>query len=221
MLPRLKMIIAAFYTIGCEFEGEQKALGDAWFVLYPSIVDFVVIYASLLNMVAKIFRRRMNDWIFPITIVTLSAMHLFRQSIAELSFLNLGGRIHALMEAAEFDQLTLIQMLSPDIAFRMNGNVAMVLWFKLLLLSCSILSLLCSTNMAASSKQSQRYTLCCCEIALKIRACNVGGIGRSNDPYLIAGHGQLLSSYELVRLGYVIVGGRCVMTMADWWISRL
>lgn len=38
----MKMILAAFYTVGCDFEGQQQALGDAWFVMYPSMVDFVL-----------------------------------------------------------------------------------------------------------------------------------------------------------------------------------
>lgn len=53
MIPRLKMIITAFYTIGCEFEGNQRALAYSWFVIYPSIVQIVLIYCSLFNVLPK------------------------------------------------------------------------------------------------------------------------------------------------------------------------
>lgn len=71
MLPRLKLITAAFYTIGCEFEGDQKALSESWFVIYPSIVGIVFISSSLINFFAKVFRRRMDDWTITISIVLL------------------------------------------------------------------------------------------------------------------------------------------------------
>lgn len=90
------MILAGFFTVGCAFEGQQKALEDAWFAIYPSIVDLVFIYASLLNTLAKFVRRRMSDWVFPFAIVTLSAMHFFRQTISGLQ-----GRMATLVGSEE------------------------------------------------------------------------------------------------------------------------
>lgn len=56
MIPRFKRILAAFYSVGCVFEGDQRALSDSWFVMYPAIVDIVLVYAGLVNALARITR---------------------------------------------------------------------------------------------------------------------------------------------------------------------
>lgn len=221
MLPRMKTILAAFFTVGCNFEGPQRALADAWFVMYPSIVDLVLIYASLLNMMAKILRRRMNDWVFPYMIVALSAMHYFRISISSNSHLHIGGRMSMKIASDEFERLTPFDMLSADVALRMGGNVPAVLWLKLLVLSLGVVSLLLSDSMTRQSKRSQAHESCGAEQALNIRACNIGGIGRSRSHELDP-NGQkrahMLNAYELVRLGYLILGDRYLVTIEDWLI---
>lgn len=213
MAPHTKTILAVFYTVGCNFEGEQKALADAWFVIYPSIVDFVLIYASILNTVAKCFRRRMSDRIFPFTIVTFSSLHFFRQEICSNAFFNIGGRTSTKIASHDFDQLTVFDMFSADVALRMGGNVAALLWLKLLILSASIALLLVSDNMSLQSKRSRGLKSCNFEQALKIRACNVGGIGLYR-----AQTANTLSSYELIRLGYVVFGSRYLMTVDNWLV---
>lgn len=221
MLPRLKMILAAFYTTGCYFEGSQQALGDAWFVMYPSIMDFVLIYASLLNMMGKILRRRMNDWMFPFTIVTLSVMHYFRQRISFNSLLQPQGRMSTIADSQEFEQLTVFDMFTPDIALRMGGNVPIVLLLKLLILSLGVLPLCLSGNMSLQSKRSRTHKSCGAEKALNIRACNIGGIGQSSgQAYMKEGNKivNVLSAYELARLGYLILGDRYMMMIEDWLI---
>lgn len=222
MLPRLKMILAAFFTIGCQFEGDQRALGDAWFVMYPSIVDFVLIYASLLNMIAKLLSRRMNDWVFPFTIVILSVMHYFRQMAANrLKFLSFGGRVTTLVPSDEFERLTSIDLFFPDVARRMSGNVPFIMWLKIAILALSILSLVFSESVALHSNQSRDHESCIVEQALAIRACNVGGIGRFSTHKNTADGEKcinVLSSYGLIRLGYLVVGGRYLMKTEDWLI---
>ncbi|GAB9477803.1 hypothetical protein Gpo141_00014955, partial [Globisporangium polare] len=52
LLPRLKTTLAAFFAVGCFFEGDQKALAEAWFVVYPAIGEFVLFYFSLLSLLA-------------------------------------------------------------------------------------------------------------------------------------------------------------------------
>lgn len=83
MLPRLKMILTGFYSIGCEFERDQPALAESWFVMYPSIVDFVFILASLLNTLTKVLRRHMSDWTFMLIVLRVSAIHFFRVNITQ------------------------------------------------------------------------------------------------------------------------------------------
>ncbi|GAB9477807.1 hypothetical protein Gpo141_00014960, partial [Globisporangium polare] len=52
LLPRLKTTLVAFFAVGCFFEGDQKALVEAWFVVYPAIGEFVLFYFSLLSLLA-------------------------------------------------------------------------------------------------------------------------------------------------------------------------
>ncbi|TMW65283.1 hypothetical protein Poli38472_007925 [Pythium oligandrum] len=61
LLPRLKTMMAAFWTSGCYFEGQQRALGEAWSVIYPSIGETVLLFHSVLNLLAKVLRRRVSD----------------------------------------------------------------------------------------------------------------------------------------------------------------
>uniref|UniRef100_K3WS14 Uncharacterized protein n=1 Tax=Globisporangium ultimum (strain ATCC 200006 / CBS 805.95 / DAOM BR144) TaxID=431595 RepID=K3WS14_GLOUD len=53
LLPRLKTNLAVFSTIGCRFEGSQRALDDAWGVMYPGIAEFVLMFYSFLNLIAN------------------------------------------------------------------------------------------------------------------------------------------------------------------------
>lgn len=213
------MIQAAFYSVGCFFEGSQQALGSAWFVMYPSIVGFVLMYASLFNMLGKIFRRRMSDWVFPYIIAALSIMHYARQKVSGSSLLNTGGRMSTLIESLEFEQLTVLDMLLPDIALRMGGNVPIVLQLKLFIFSLALLPLCFSEIMSLQSKRSKAYKSCGAEKALNIRACNIGGIGCSIiHKYTSDGQTrtQMSSAYELTRLGYLVLGDRYVMKIEDW-----
>lgn len=213
MAPRLKMILTVFYTIGCSIEGAQKALSESWFVMYPSIVDLVLIYASLLNTIARFFRRRVRAWVFPIMIVALSTMQYCRHRLCALPFFSLSGRLSTIIDSAEYEKLTPFDMLSHDVAVRMGGNAPMILWTKLLILSLSIFSLLLPDNMTELCDQSGNPILSEAEKILKMRTNNVGGIGRPRSR-----KAKILSSYEVLRLGYVVFGGHYLMTVEDWLI---
>lgn len=220
MLPRMKMILAAFYSVGCEFEGDQKALGDSWFIMYPSIVDIGFLSASLLNMVAKVFRRRVNSWTFGFTILTLSGIHWFRVSIAQSPLFKIGGRVTVLIGSEEFKQLTLLDLFDAKNAMRMNGNVTSLLLLKLMVILLGFFLPLIgfSDKMGLHSKQSRATTPCAIEKALAIRACHVGGIGQSSIYEHLGNTRVMLNSYELIRLGYIVVGNRYLMTWDNWFV---
>ncbi|KAL3661634.1 hypothetical protein V7S43_013393 [Phytophthora oleae] len=77
------MTLAVFWTVGCRFEGQQAGLAESWFVMYPGIANFVLIFFSLLNFGAKTLRRRISDALFTPTVVFLCLLHYFRLEIAE------------------------------------------------------------------------------------------------------------------------------------------
>lgn len=220
ILPRLKTILATFHTIGCEFEGDQKALGDSWFVMYPAIVEIVLIFNSLLNVLAKVFRRRMRDGMVAATIILLSSMHYLRAHIGESKWFGFDGRISTVVVSDEYDELSLISFLSLSGALRMNGNVRSLLAMKLVILLLNVMPLLFSANMSLQSKMSMSHRCCGIEKALSVRACNVGGIGLSrmydslidcDDRVVVA-----MNAYELVRLGFVVVGNQYLMSWDNW-----
>lgn len=221
MYPRLKMIMAAFLSVGCEFEGPQAALVNSWFVMYPSIVDFVLIYASLLNSLAKILRRRMSDSMITPTIIALSLMHFCRGSIAKSPFFVVSGRLHTIIQPNEFDSFTTFDLFKPTNAMRMGGNSASILIAKLVVVAINLLPLLFSENMSTQSKRFRSSRLCRVEKTLTIRACNVGGMGQSTFYHVCQGLALkpvLLNSYEVTRLGYVVIGGRYLITWDSWMI---
>lgn len=89
LLPRLDIILSAFFTIGCKFQGGQAAFSDTWFVMYPSIIELMLVFYSIVNTVAKVTRRRVSDALFAPTVIALSLLHFFREELAQLSWLHL------------------------------------------------------------------------------------------------------------------------------------
>lgn len=223
MIPRLKTALAAFFTVGCEFTGEQRALSDSWFVMYPSIVAVILVYCSLLNLLAKVTRRRMNDWTVAITIFALSAMHWCRHDIAQSQKFGFDGRLNTVVMSDDIEAATLLDFFTTDLALRLNGNVTLLFQMKLVLIGLNLLPLIRSTNMSLRSKRSRSHRSCAVEKALAIRACNTGGIGRSGLYETRSGSTgrekpvTMLNAYELIRLGYVVIGDRYLMTWESWF----
>lgn len=218
-LPRAKMIIAAFCTVGCAFEGDQLALSDAWFVMYPAIVNMVLLHSSVLNVVAKVFRRRVASWHIPGTIAFLSLMHWQRYQIASSGWFGFDGRLTTLVTPYEFEAMSLLELLTPSASLRLNGNVRSLYLFKLLVLLLNTLPIVLSRNMSLNSKQSRAHISCESEMTLSVRACNVGGLGFSGLYELYSAGTKpklMLNAYELVRLGFIVVGDTYLMTWESW-----
>lgn len=233
MLPRLEMLLTVFFTAGCEIEGDQNALTASWFVMYPCIVEFVLLYCSILNVIARIFRRRMGSSFVIPTIVALGGMHWLRSDIGASKLFGYGGRVSTIVTSKELDSLGLVDFFTTDVALRLNGNIKSLYLIKLSLLAINLIPLVLSRNMTRSSKLSRNHRSCGAEHALSVRACNIGGYGLSTmyetatatDPTGVQKKIQVLSAYELVRLGYVVVGGRFLMDWSNWsklvWMTSL
>lgn len=224
LLPRLKMILAAFFTLGCEFEGPQQALSDSWFVMYPALVEMVLVYSSLLNILARAIRRRMSCWPVTVTILMLGALHWIRSAIGASQRFGFDGRVSTVVSVEEFNALTVLDLFTTDAALRMNGNIVSIFTIKLILLAANGLALIFSEDMTTSSDRSKGHRSCGIETALAVRACNVGGYGRStlyinlNSRSSTTGTILALNPYELVRLGYVVVSDRYLIALHDWMI---
>lgn len=227
LLPRLSVILSAFFTVGCAFEGDQIALGDSWFVIYPAIVEIVLIYSSVLNILAKIIRRRTNSAATSAIIMMLSLAHWLRFFMIDKRWIGYAGRITAVVSSSEFQSTTLLDYFTSDIALRLNGNVKILFWLKLALLLSNALPLLFSVNMSPNCKRSTRHQSTAIEKALCVRVCNLGGMGTSlmyeycNMRMTNGTPLEVLNPYELVRLGYVVVGNRYLLSWENWFLLLL
>lgn len=223
LMPRLKTTLAAFFTIGCKFEGNQSSLSENWFVMYPAICEFMLFYYSILNMVAKMIGRRVSDVCFGPTIMFLCLLHYLREEFGQAGWFHIDGRVETLVQSAEFNDLRLFDFLKSGVALRLNGNATELFALKLVVVAINVLPLFIRwQSTSLKSRISKRNAPCDIEKALAIRAPSVGGLGRSEIYDSSDQQGSdttgfsTLSSYEIVRLGYVVIGGKYLLSIADW-----
>ncbi|RLN82981.1 hypothetical protein BBJ28_00019568 [Nothophytophthora sp. Chile5] len=230
LLPQLKTALAAFWSVGCQFEGSQLALVETWFTMYPSIATCFFFYYSLLNLAAKVTRRRISDALFAPSVIFLSLLHYFRFAIAASGWFGFDGRLETLVYSDEVRQMKLHEFFVSDLAWRINGNATPLIAIKMAVLGINLLPLLLSRPLPVLRRPGEG--LSGIEQALGVHAANVGGLGKS----IVYIHSDLepsaasisavapapakrklaLTSYELVRLGYVVYGGRYVLSFEDW-----
>lgn len=175
-------------------------------------------------MLARIMRRRMNSAATPVTIMLLTLAHLLRFVMAEMRWFGYDGRITTVVSSSEFESTTLADFFSSNIALRLNGNVKVLFSIKMVPLLSNAVPLIFSENMAPDRARSRHHRLCEIEKALSIRVCNLGGMGTSSLYECCTAkekHGkplEVLNPYELVRLGYVVVSNRYLISWEDWFV---
>ncbi|KAG7389843.1 hypothetical protein PHYPSEUDO_009356 [Phytophthora pseudosyringae] len=223
LLPHLKVTFASFWTAGCYFEGEQNALSESWFTIYPGLVEFCLVCYSLLNIFAKITRRRITDMFFAPTLALLCLLHRIRIPLARSGALpGVDGRVTTQVHSTEMQELRLVDFFISDVGSRMDANLALLMSLKLVLISLNLLPLVFAPYMPPAKQPDSG--LKGVERSLAIRASNGGGLGCS--PVYLYGDDALdakgertkvaLNSYELVRLGYVVFGGQFLLTFDAW-----
>ncbi|GMF25423.1 unnamed protein product [Phytophthora lilii] len=117
MLPQLKMTLAAFWTVGCHYQGQQSALANAWFTVYPAIAQLLIMYFSLLNIVAKTTRRRMSNILLGPSVFLLCLLHFYRGDLAASGWLSgVDGRISTVVLSDEIKKLRLHDYFISDLA---------------------------------------------------------------------------------------------------------
>ncbi|KAJ8561597.1 hypothetical protein ON010_g8085 [Phytophthora cinnamomi] len=179
-LPRLKMTLTAFWTVGCEFEGQQGALSDAWFAIYPAITHFVLIYFGILNLLGKVFRRRLSDVLFTPTAVALCLLHYFRQALAESGWLSgVDGRVATIVFSDEAKKIQLVDYFTTDLAWRMNGEVALIFTAKLSILAINLLPLMLARPVPLSRRGTdQNLRGIEKALAMRVKEWEKGGFAR-------------------------------------------
>jgi hypothetical protein len=241
MLPQLKMALTAFWTVGCYFEGQQAGLSEAWFAIYPAIVQLMLMYFSFLNALTKVSRRRVSDALFGPTVVFFCAIHYFRSYLAASILPGVDGRVSTVVFSDEVKTITLLDYFISDLAWRMNGRITVLFWTKLAVLGINLLPLLMARPFPIQ-RRGQKQHLRGIEGALGLKVSSVGGLGvspvylptsrkeilpcsakNSVAPVQIPARNEAqnanavyLNSYELIRLGYVVFGDRYIISIDDW-----
>jgi hypothetical protein len=219
ILPRLKTTLMAFFSLGCYLEGNQRVFAETWFVMYPAIAEFVMFYFSLLNILAMLAHRRMSDALFGPTLLFFCCMHYLRLDLAQLGwFEGFDGRITALISSQQFEDLRLVDFVTSDVALRINGNVKSMFFIKLGVLVLNLIPLLFFSRSTSTTIQPQT---CMIERQLSFSACSSAGLGSTSNAYL-GGHTTsavnpvAVRGYEILRLGYVVLGGRQLIALSQW-----
>ncbi|GAB9476309.1 hypothetical protein Gpo141_00013377 [Globisporangium polare] len=231
LLPRLKITLSAFWSVGCEFDGAQKALSEAWFVVYPAILELMLLQFSLLNIFAKIARRRIPDSPFGPSVVFFCILHWLRMDIAKPgSFFGINGRVTPILTSDQFEDLRLLDYFISKAPLRLNGNIHSLIAIKLVVIGLNFIPLLLtkSTDALLNGPNGEVIKPIGIEKALAIRACKVGGLGRSlvydRATVSVASAKKTdainewsgINSYELVRLGYLVYGDKFLISFDDW-----
>uniref|UniRef100_K3WCJ0 Uncharacterized protein n=1 Tax=Globisporangium ultimum (strain ATCC 200006 / CBS 805.95 / DAOM BR144) TaxID=431595 RepID=K3WCJ0_GLOUD len=241
LLPRLKITLSAFWSVGCAFGGDQKALSEAWFVVYPAILELMLLQFSLLNIISKILRRRIPDAPFGPSVILFCILHWLRMEFADRGTFGITENVTPLLTSTEFEELRLVDFFTTKAPFKLNGNVSGLIAIKLVVLGLNFVPLLLmktsTTSLSRSPDDGDIGKATGIEKALAVRVCKIGGLGRSvTDEYAdddssqaaavadtskkndgaAASNRMEVNSYELVRLGYLVYGGKYLLSFEDW-----
>jgi hypothetical protein len=230
LLVRLKPILATFWTVGIWFSGDQRAMSEAWFIMYPSIAGLVLLQFSVINTVAKVLRRRVSDIMLGPTLACLCLLHFVRASV----FVE---PLPTSVSSAEMTSLSLSAMFSPLVVMRLNGHVAWLIYIKLAVLGSNWLPLCFHFSSLGNVVIRERTPCNSLERSLALRVAKLGGFG-PRETYVhvpMEPHGSTavaeapqvsrptagLAPFELVRMGYVLLGDRFVLSFNDYFLLLL
>ncbi|GAB9475371.1 hypothetical protein Gpo141_00012470 [Globisporangium polare] len=224
LLPRLKTHLAVFATIGCTYDGAQIALSQAWFLMYPGIAELLFLVYSLLNLVAKLLRRRMSDILFGPTLFFFCAMHYMRTDLAQSGWFEYDGRMPTILTSDDFDRLSVLDFFRSDTLLKLNGNVKSLFLIKVGVLSLNLLPLLLFSRSTAAPNEEITATEAC----LALHRVSSGGLGAIRAPLRppkstskTGSSVLVLSSFELLRLGYLVLDESWLISIDDWYLFAL
>lgn len=133
------------------------------------------------------------------------------------------------MTSQEFYKLRLTDFLTTDAALRMNSNIKSFFTIKMVVLTLNLAPFLWSTSTNRSSVDVPPLKI---ENALALRAVTLGGLGRPfqhevgtcsvdrKSSTIGAALLNVLPCYELIRIGYIVVGDQYLISIKDWcWFT--
>uniref|UniRef100_K3WMN6 Uncharacterized protein n=1 Tax=Globisporangium ultimum (strain ATCC 200006 / CBS 805.95 / DAOM BR144) TaxID=431595 RepID=K3WMN6_GLOUD len=137
---------------------------------------------------------RYGDVLFGPTLLSYYALHWFCTELAQSRWLEYDGRIASKVTSSEFERASVLDFFSGDLLLHLNGNILSLFWIKLAVLGLNLLPLLLFSRAVPADA-----TLTQTERALGVH----------------------VSGYELLRLGYFVLGNEYVITMTDWYVLVL
>lgn len=228
LLPRLKTNLAVFATVGCTYDGAQLALSQAWFLMYPGIAELLFFVYSLLNLIAKLLRRRMSDMFFGPTLLFFCLLHYSRISLAQSGWLEYDGRLNSVLSSEDFDRLTILDFFRNNTLLKLNGNVKSLFLIKIGVLSLNLLPLLCSNRTSDQAEVAPPTTT---EASLALRIASSGGLRSSplstTSTVTKSVHSEtakgipVISSFELLHLGFLVIGDKWLVSITDWHVLAI
>ncbi|KAF0683719.1 hypothetical protein As57867_024206, partial [Aphanomyces stellatus] len=217
LILNLKQIFLCVWASSVEYEGDLLVLCNAWYIIYPSLAQFVLLYFAVINWLAKGFRVRMSDRTFGPVLLAFCLGHWFRQS----TFLTLGpamgftGRAQTLFFASSYRSATIIDIMFTH-GLLIGGNVKGIFYAKFVVLAIPLIDLVVFSDRVGPKCKFKPYRgkPCQVETTLAIRANYSGGLGKSSI-YKPTG----LNGYEFVRLGYLLYGKDNILSFDDYYVA--
>ncbi|KAF0711501.1 hypothetical protein As57867_005228, partial [Aphanomyces stellatus] len=217
LVLNLKQIFLCVWASSINFEGDLLVLCNAWYIIYPSLAQFVLLYFAVLNWIAKAVRVRMSDRTFGPVLLAFGLGHWFRQS----TFVTLGtamdfpGRAQTLFFASSYQSATLMDVMFTY-ALVIGGHVKVIFFAKLAVLALPFLDLVVFSDRVGPKCKFKPYRgrPCQIEITLAIRVNYSGGLGKSPIYNSTGLHG-----YEFVRLGYLLYGKDNILSFEDYYVA--
>ncbi|CAK4702190.1 hypothetical protein LEN26_017950 [Aphanomyces euteiches] len=217
LAPGYKLIFLCFWASCIQFEGDLLVVCDAWFILYPALAQFVLLYFAVLNWLGKALRIRVSDRLFGPVLLALCLAHYLR----DVTFINSGpsmgfsGRAQTLFFVASYREAYIYEVMFTK-ALIIGGNVKPILIAKLILLGLPLLELFVYSDRVGPKCKYQppggKPTQI--ESTLAIQANRCGGLGKSTM-YTSTG----LNGYEVLRLGYMLYGKNNILSFDNYMVA--
>lgn len=208
LLPRIGTIFVTFWCCGLNATGHFRIITDAWNLMYTGIAEFVLFYYAIFNVLGKLTQRRINDRTFGPDLLFLSLLHFFRRGLTvdEVSTtFNITPKM--LSSWGTMDRIFVH-------AYKLSGSDDFYFALKVIILLIPVVEFALSKRMGknGTSTKFSPETSSKFERTVARYSQNYGGLGKN-----IVLKTKNLPGYEVVRLGYLGVGKKHIMSFDNWY----
>lgn len=171
----------------------------------------------------------MSDVLFEPTLVFFCHVHYCRTDLAQSGWLEYDGQVETILTSEQFDRLSILNLFRHGTLLQLNGNVKSLFLVKIGVLSLNLLPFLYSKRMACGESETPPTST---EETLALRVSYRGGLSSAPSslalPLTTSAHQDkpssifpVLSSLELLRIGYLVIEDRWLVSMTDWYLLMI